>query len=219
MEARPPIFLVRGIDRRASLRCAAYVHYDSIHARSSPHCTCCGRRFDVNRGPLLVYSSELQDIAESGKGFVLCDDDYNLLAPEDEIREIAGLITGALPLRAGYGTMYEDAIPGREDLVFAPHEWFTVTPHLAIVRVTGKCTNAFGRSGQALPRCEECGRLREFSWSSVNPDHVSLDIDAWDGTEIFKLEGSYRPILTQSALSKIEGLGFSNLVLHPLKWL
>jgi hypothetical protein len=137
-----------------------------------------------------------------------------LISSEKHIEELAESLTGVVPVRVGFNEWEQSPVP--------PEDWFTIGPNLSALFVTSVCPLVYDEKGARMERCDQCGR-QKIRWY-IAEAHISeyrVSRKQWPETDVFLLEGGgqHRGVcVTESAVSKISILGFTNLKLVEMGW-
>ncbi len=130
------------------------------------------------------------------------------------VMALSRLLTGVTAVRVGFSQWNQQPAPCGE--------WFTRPPHLAALHVGAVCARAFGPDEKEFSRCQSCGRMR-IPWYSIRHviGQVTLDPQAWPGTDLFLIEGGLQEVgvfITDVGIKKMRERGFQNLELTPVQW-
>ena len=102
-------------------------------------------------------------------------------------------------------------------------EWFSREPRMAALFVTSVMKDAKWTSGESLPRCPECGKIR-IAWGEVSETarRLVLPFNRWPETDLFLLEGGMQSLgvfVTDEGIGKLKSGGWRmNLDLVPVEW-
>lgn len=213
MEEKPKIYLVRGVDREKPNPFDEYMLYASIDdGLYDPYCKYCNHSFDINSLQLYCMTDSMAEDHSNKTAFIEGDADYYMISYQHHARKISELISGAVASRIGFGESADQVKIEKE-------HWLTTPPFLSRLQVTGRCYNALNSKGEPLPKCNHCNRIKDVVWMIIeDTNDILLDYDQWDGTDVFRLYGTYNPILTENAVNILNELGFDNLALEELHW-
>jgi hypothetical protein len=75
-----------------------------------------------------------------------------------------------------------------------------------------------GSSAHALPTCTACGALRRPTGFEGTASRFRPRLDAWDGSDIFRVRGLRHVFVTEPGRQRLARLGLTNLRLGPTRW-
>ena len=211
---RPRIFAIQGIDTDICMPIeSAMIIYHTVDIVISK-CPKCGWEDDVTTSYLLEGFDDFHDGDLSQIGFLGCDF-LPLFARRDLAQKIVESLSGASYAKVGYYIW-------NQDIVLRKSERFTKEPLIGAVEVTGRCKGGFLKAtGKPLDvNCELCKEMYLADGNNdVEIDDVLLDYSQWDGSDIFNVEvDCYTTIITEEGRSKLEYLGFKNLIYQEVFW-
>lgn len=210
---KPKIYLVKGVDSEKPNPFEEYVYYaNNEEERYEPYCIQCQHSFDINFLELFCYTKSMSCDYSDMTAFIEGDNDYMMMTYKEHAENIAQKLRGVVPSRIGFGE--------NENQQFLESEnWLTTKPFLSRLQVTGRCYNAFNSKGKNLEKCDHCNRIKGVVWATIEDTGcILLDSTQWDGTDVFRLHGTYNPIITENGVEVLNELGFDNLELEELHW-
>ena len=210
MNSLPKIYLIDSVDCD---KCP----YPDVYINNFKHVpewrTCKGEdciREDVISHRLLI-SYEYEKMKLDKPAFFYGNDDYNLVTTTSFADQVSELLGGCVPHRIGIAV--EEHNHGFVD----EKDWFTFEPHFSEQMISGRCGLVYDSSGKPLERCDACPHQKRLDYSLSIADQF-LSPTQWDGSDIFKIDCSFRPVLTSRGVDALLNAGFNPLNLVELKW-